>query len=138
MIDDLRALENVEVYRYLGQVDGQTLRCEAFWGHGITKTIQNVPLTANQVRDSQRYFQQGQILASCNGSVFGLRPLVTNREDAGGHVTRLCVFRKTRGDAPDRRIEFEVVGAAVRVDQDRALFRPELNELRALFGLGPD
>ncbi len=138
VLDDLRYLAKIEILRYKGQVDGCTLRCEVFCGHALTRTIKDIPLTANQVRDSQQYFQQGQVLISCNGDIFSLRPLIFYREDASGHTTKLCMFRRTHGVVPDRRIEYEVVGESVRWDQDRILFGPELNELRALFGLGPD
>jgi hypothetical protein len=70
VLDDLRDLADIDVLRYLGQVDAGTLRCEAFKGHGFTKTIRNIPLTADQIRDSQRYFQQGQVIACSNGHNF--------------------------------------------------------------------
>jgi hypothetical protein len=138
VLDDLRGLADIEVLRYLGQVDGSTLRCEVFSGHGFTRTIRNIVLTEHQVRNSQQYFQQGQVLVTCNGCIFGLRPLIYYREDSSGHATKLCMFRKTRGDAPNRRVEYEVVGEAVRSDEDRTLFKPEIDELRGLFGLPPD
>ena len=139
VLDDLRGLADVNVMRYTGQLDAMTLRCEMFRGHGFTKTIASIPVTADQVRDSSRYFQQGQLLVACDGLVLSLRPLMCFREDASGHVTKLCMFRKTHGDAPDRHMhEFEVVGEASRHEEDRTLFKPELDEIRSLFGLGPD
>ena len=87
---------------------------------------------------SAKYFQQGQMLVIAGGLIFGLRPMIHFREDGVGHTTRLCIFRKTRGDALDRRFEYEVVGEAVRREENRANFSVELNELRALFNLGAD
>jgi len=138
VLDDLRSLADVQVLRYLGQTEASTIRCEVFNGHGLTRTIRNITLSTDQMRDSQRLFQPGQVLAKCDECVFGLRPFVFYREDPSGHVTKLCLFRKTCGAAPDRRIEYEVVGDAVRWEQDRTNFSGEINELRALFGLGPD
>lgn len=138
VLDDLQDMKNIEIFRYMGQIDSRTLRCEVFRGHSFTRTIHNIPLTADQVRDSQRFFQQGQMLIFCSGCLFSLLPLIHNREDASGHTTKLCMFRKTRGDATNRRIEYEVVGEAIRWEQDRNLFKSELDEFRALFGLGPD
>jgi hypothetical protein len=138
VLDELRPLAGVELFRYLGQVDSTTLRCEVFRGHGFTRTIRNITLTVDQARDSQRYFRQGQVLVSLNGIIFGARPLIYYREDTSGHTTKLCLFRKTRGDAPNRRIEYEVVGESVRYDEDRLLFKDDLDQLRNLFGLGPD
>ena len=138
VLDDLQDMKNIEILRYMGQVDGSTLQCEVFRGHSFTRTIQNISLTADQVRDSQQYFHQGQVLIFCNDCLFSLRPLIHHREDASGHITKLCFFRKTRGDATNRRIEYEVVGEATRWEQDRNLFKSELDELRALFGLEPD
>ena len=48
------------------------------------------------------------------------------------------MFRKTRGDAPNRRVEYEVVGESARWDEDRTVFKAEIDELRGLFGLPPD
>ncbi len=138
IMGELRELKDVDIFRYMGHVDGNTLRCEVFKGHGFTRTIRNVMLSPNNVLESNRYFQIGQILALINGKFIGLRPIVYYREEVTGHTTRLCIFRKTRGDAPSRRIEYEVIGEASRWDEDRTVFRVELTELRSLFGLGPD
>ncbi len=134
----LNGLEDIQIVRYLSQVDGTTLRCEVFKGHSSTRTIQNIRISHQQMIDSAQYFQQGQILVIAAGLIFGLRPLIHFREDGVGHTTRLCIFRKTRGDALDRRFEYEVVGEAVRQEESRAYFATELTELRGLFGLGAD
>jgi hypothetical protein len=138
ILDDLRGLADMNVFRYVGQIDNSTIRCEVFRGHSFTKTLRNIALSADQVRDSQRYFRQGQILISCGGCVFGPRPLLYYREDATGNTTKLCMFRKTRGDPPNRRVEYEVVGEAARWEEDRAVFKNEVDELRQLFGLPLD
>ena len=78
------------------------------------------------------------MLALMQEYVFSLRPLIFFREDPSGHATKLCVFRKTEGDGSDRRLQYEIVGEATRWDQARVSFRTELDELRGLFGLGPD
>ena len=64
--------------------------------------------------------------------------LVYYRVDPSGHATKLCLYRKARGGSPNRRLEYVVVGDAVCHEEDRSLFKPELDELRRLFGLGPD
>lgn len=138
ILDDIRALEHCRLLRYMGQVDGSTLRCETMRGHGFTRTIQPIPLTVDQVRDSQRFLRQGQILAIHDGWLFSVLPLIFFREDAAGHTTKPCVFRKTHGDAPNRRLEFAVVGDSVSIEENRAVFKVEMDELRALFGLGAD
>lgn len=138
VLDELRGLADIQVLRHIGQMDACTLRCEVFRGHGFTKTINNIPLTNDQIVESQQYFQQGQILVVCNQRIFGLRPLVYYREDASGHTTKLCMFRKTHGEVPNRRIEYEVVGESARWDEDRAVFKTEIDGLRGLFGLAPD
>lgn len=138
VLDELKGLSGLTVMRYLNQIDGRTLRCEIFRGHSFTRTIKSIRLTSEQVRDSQRYFRQGEILAVCDDCVFSVRPLLHFCEDAAGHTTMLCAFRKTHGNAPDRKFEYVVVGNASRRDEDRTGFRIELDELRALFGLGPD
>lgn len=138
ILDDIRTLEDCRLFRYINQIDGSTLRCEILRGHGFTRTIQPIQLTPDQVRDSLRYFRQGQILALHDGSLFSMLPFIYFREDAAGHMTKPCVFRKTRGDAPNRLIEFAVIGESAPLQVDRVLFKTEMDELRALFGLGID
>lgn len=138
ILDDIRTLEDCRLLRYLGQIDGSTLRCETLRGHGFTRTIQPIQLTPDQVRDSLRYFRQGQILALHDGSLFSMLPLIYFREDAAGHMTKPCVFRKTREEAPNRFIEFAVIGESAPLQVNRVFFKTEMDELRALFGLGAD
>jgi hypothetical protein len=138
VLKDLDGLQSIQIVRYLSQPDALTLRGETFKGHGATKTIQNVTLDQQQVQDSSCYFQQGHLLAFVGGLIFSLKPTVHYREDAAGHMTRLCVFRRTHGETPDRKIEFEVVGEAARIEESRSNFVAELTELRGFFGLGDD
>lgn len=138
ILDDIRALEKCSLLRYMGQTNGNTLRCETFKGHGFTRTIQTIQLTADQVRDSQRYFRQGQILVLLEGCLFSALPLIFFREDAAGHMTKPCVFRKTRGDSPNRLIEFSIVGESAPLEVNRVAFKTEMDEIRVLFGLGAD
>jgi hypothetical protein len=138
ILDGLRPLSGIEIVRYLGQIDHLTLKCEFFRGHGFTRTIRNLLLTESQVQASHRYFCQGQVLISFNGLAFSARPLIYYREDQSGHTTRLCMFRRASGSVPDRHIEYEVVGESARYEEDRLVFKNELDELRGLFGLGPD
>jgi hypothetical protein len=138
ILDDIRDLENCAFLRYLGQTDGFTLRCETFKGHSFTRTIQSIPLTPEQVRKSQRYFQQGQVLAFFDASLYSVRPLIYFHEDPTGNMTKPCAFRKTHGEVPNRKIEFAIVGDAVSMEENRSIFQTEMDELRALFGLGAD
>lgn len=138
VLADLDELEGIQIVRYLGQVDGTTLRCEMFRGHSSTRTIQSIKISHQQMLDSAKYFQQGQMLVIADGLIFGLRPMIYFREDGVGHTTRLCIFKKTRGEVPDRRLEYEIIGEAVRHEEDRKNFATEINELRRLFGLGAE
>lgn len=138
VLAELDGLEDIQIVRYLSQVDGTTLRCEIFRGHSSTRTIQNIKISHQQMLDSAKYFQQGQMLVIADGLIFGLRPMVYFREDGVGHTTRLCIFRKTRGEEPDRRLEYEVIGEATRHEESRKNFATEINELREIFGLGAE
>jgi len=138
VLAELDGLEDIQIVRYLSQVDGTTLRCEIFRGHSSTRTIQNIKISHQQMLDSAKYFQQGQMLVIADGLIFGLRPMVYFREDGVGHTTRLCIFRKTRGEEPDRRLEYEVIGEAARHEESRKNFATEINELRVIFGLGAE
>ncbi len=138
VLDDIVGLADVEVWRYFGQSDGNTLRCETFRGHGLTRTIKSMSLSPTQVAESRQYFQQGQILVSCAGDLFSLRPLVYFKEDTSGHMTKLCVYRRTHGDTSGRKVEYEIVGEGSRLSEDRATVQSDINDLRSLFGLSPE
>jgi len=138
ILEDLDGLQSVRMVRYLNQPDALTVRAETFKGHGSTKTIQNTTIDQRQVQDSACYFQHGHMLAIVGGLIFSLKPIVHSREDANGHMTRLCVFRRASGENLDRKIEFEVVGEAARIAESRTNFFAELTELRGFFGLGDD
>lgn len=139
ILQELRGLGEVKVLRYLGQENYSTLRHECFDGHAMTKTIKKVELTPRQLADSApRYFRDDQILVACGGNYFGLRPFLYFYQDPNGHLTKLCIFKKAKGEPPNRKLIYEVVGESREIELDRATFKPELDELRAMFGLGPD
>jgi hypothetical protein len=138
VLDQLRNVADVILMRYRAHENALTLRCEVFRGHALTRTIQTVKLTNDQAKDCQQYFYPDQMIALCGKRMFGLRPFMFFQEDASGHVTRPCVFRKAVGDSPNRKIRFGIVGPAESVEVDRALFKQEIDELRSLFGLAPE
>lgn len=138
VLEALEELQEVQVIRYLNQPEATKLRCESFRGHGATKTIKVIELTPQHTTESTRYFQPGQLLAVVGSGIFCLRPAMYFREDAAGHMTRLCMLRKPHGDPPNRTIEYSVLGEAALHQEPRATFAAELTEIRALFGLGAD
>jgi nucleoside phosphorylase len=138
VLDDLQGLAGMRILRYIGPIDGHSVRCERFKGHGFAKTIEALPLTSEHRRESQRYLRIGQVLVTCEDWLSSLRPLVSYREDATRSTTKLCVFRKTRGAAPNECMEYQVVGEAGRHEEGSEQFEPELDDLRKLFDLPSD
>jgi hypothetical protein len=138
VLDDLRGLKSVQVLRHVGQHDARTLRCEVFRGHAFTKTIENVSLHDDQVCDSQKYFIHGHVLAVVGEIVVSMRPFLHYQIDASGHTTKLTVFRRAYGDEPMRRFEYAVTGEGASCEEDRLMFKSELDEFRALVGIGPE
>lgn len=138
ILDNLRGLSELEIVRFSRLDDTETLRVEPFVGHSSTKRFKKITITPEQLAISGRYLRQGQLLLISSDTIFSLRPLMHCREDAVGHTTRLCLFRRAHGEAPSRRIEYEIVGESSRYEEDRSMFSTEINELRALFGLSPD
>jgi hypothetical protein len=138
VMGDLSGLGNIKLMRYRGQHDVTTLNCELFQGHHLSRTIRRITITNTQLMAASRYFQQGQLIVLCGEAIFSVRPLIFFHEDITGHITKVCVFRKTQGDVPNRKVLFEVIGESQRIEIDRAIFQPEIDELRALFGLPPE
>jgi hypothetical protein len=138
ILDSVRALSTVELARYVGHVDATSIRCELLQGHSFTRTFRNKRLPPGPLSTANFFFRANQVLAFCSGDIFRVRPLISCRDDASGHMTKVCVFRKTRGQVPNRSIEFAVVGDSASYQEDRRLSKPELDAIRGLFGLGPD
>lgn len=138
VLDDLADLRDVQFLRYINQPNATAIRCETFKGHSAAKTIKVFPLSPEQVAYSSRYFQQDYMLVVLGAEIFSLRPVIHFRDDANGHLTRLCMLRKTHGDASNRTIEYAIVGEAASHTLSRSLFQTELTEIRHLFGLGDD
>jgi hypothetical protein len=138
VLEQLRSLRDIKVMRYLSQQGLKSVRHERFDGHAMTKTIKDLQLTKTQVTDSGRYLQDDQLIVTCGKRFFGLRPFFYFYHDPNGHLTKLCFFKQTRGNVPDRKLIFEVVGESREVGFDRTIFKPELDELRTMFGLAPD
>jgi hypothetical protein len=135
VITKIVGLAKITVARYLGHKDANTLRCEIFKGHSLTRTIQLMPITQEQAHESSPCFHTDRLCVASNEHLFGLQPLLHLREDDSGHSTKILAFRKARGEAPHRTLEFEVIGESSRAELDRAGFRGELNELRTLLGI---
>ena len=138
ILEQLKSLREIRVMRYLNQQGLKTIRHERFDGHAMTKTIKDLQLTKTQVNESARYLQSDQLIVACGKRLFGLRPFLYFEQDPNGHQTKLCFFKQTKGNVPDRKLIFEVVGESREVNFDRGIFRPELDELRTMFGLAPD
>lgn len=138
VLEELRSLREIKVMRYLNQQGVKNVRHERFDGHAMTKTIKDLQLTKTQINDSERYLQKDQLIVTCGKRLFGLRPFLYFEEEPNGHLTRLCFFKQPKGGVPDRKLIFEVVGESREVILDRAIFKPELDELRTMFGLPAD
>lgn len=138
VLERLKRLREIKVMRYLNQQGLKNVRHERFDGHAMTKTIKDLQLTKTQLNDSARYLQNDQLIVACGQRCFGLRPFYYFEQDPNGHLTKLCFFKQTKGNVPDRKLIFEVVGESREVGFDRTLFKPELDELRTMFGLAPD
>jgi hypothetical protein len=138
VLERLKRLREIKVMRYLNQQGLRIVRHERFDGHAMTKTIKDLQLTKTQVTDSARYLQNDQLIVACGKRCFGLRPFYHFEQDPNGHLTKLCFYKKTKGNNPNRKLVFEVVGESREVKFDRTIFKPELDELRSMFGLAPD
>jgi hypothetical protein len=124
--------------RYLNQQGLKNVRHERFDGYAMTKTIKTLQLTKTQISDSSRYLQDDQLIVACGKRCFGLRPFYYFEQDPNGHLTKLCFFKQAKGKNPNRKLVYEVVGESREVKFRRGIFKPELDELRTMFGLAPD
>jgi hypothetical protein len=138
VLEQLKRLREIKVMRYLNQQGLKNVRHERFDGHSMTKTIKDLQLTKTQVNDSARYLQNDQLIVACGKRFFGLRPFYYFEQDPNGHLTKLCFYKQAKGNSPNRKLVFEVVGESREVKFDRGIFKPELDELRTMFGLAPD
>jgi hypothetical protein len=138
VLSELKALKDFKVLRYLSQEGLKRVKCESFEGHAMTRTIKKTDLSEQQVKTSGHYLQKDQMLVLCPNYLLAPRPFIFFQQDGAGHTTKLCFLKKAKGTKPDRKLLFEVVGEAREIELDRLLFKPELDELRALLALSPD
>lgn len=136
ILDAVKRLSDAKLYRYRSHLDGLTIRCEPFNGHGLTRTIVNLSLEHIQAPPS--LFRSEEALLLFSNQMFSLRPFIFFRDDASGHATRLFRFRRAFGEHPNRMISFASLSDGLQVDAPREDFATEINALRLMLGLGPD
>jgi hypothetical protein len=138
VLDSLTGLTQIKLARYLNHTDATTLRCETFRGYHLTRTIETIVMTEHQAVVCTPCFHKERLFVTVNELFFTVQPFLHLKEDDSGHATSILIFRKARGDIPNRILEFEVVGKATQEDVDRSTFSSEINELRTLAGQDPN
>jgi hypothetical protein len=130
LLHDLRALQDIHLIRYRGQVgNALELRCESFDGHNLERRLQTITITPALFGTAAGYLQDTHILATNNQWILSLRPFIHFQEDASGHYTRLCMLKREGPGGPNATYEYEVNGEAISVQLPRAYFSTETAEL---------
>jgi len=130
-------LRRICMLRY-DRLDGGKLRHERFDGHAKTKRFAEITVTPTMLVSANPLLTKSETLVFDGAKLFSVRPFLHLVPKASGHVTEVAFFKKTQGDDPKRMILFEFVGEAHSFDLPRKQFQPEINEIRALFGLPPE
>jgi len=138
VLASLVGLAQVKLACYLNHTDARTLRCEIFKGYHLTRTIETIVITEQQALVCAPCFHKWRLFVVLNEHLFTVQPLLNSEEDETGHATNILIFRKTRGEPPNRMLEFEIVGKASRATINRSIFSSEINALRSLSGLDPE
>ena len=72
------------------------------------------------------------------GKVFSVRPFLCFLPDRTGHRTEVAFFKKKKGDPPNQRLIFEIVGDSNEIELSRGAFQPAINDIRRQFGMQPE
>lgn len=137
VLDGFRGLSEVRLLRY-DRLDGLRIRHERFDGHAKTKRFGELPVSQANLGAIVPLLKKEETLLAVGGVIFNAHPFLHLIPQPGGHVTQVAFFKKTKGDAPNRKLLFEIVGEANEFEEDRVPFQPAINEIRVQFGEQPE
>lgn len=135
VLEGFVGLTSVRLLRY-DRLNGVKMRHERFDGHSNTRRFIETQVTSTMISASLPLLVSEETLLMIGGKLFSLRPLLHFMPI--GQVTHVGYLKKAKGDAPDRKIVFELVGESKEVEENRIQFQAAINEIRALFKQPPE
>lgn len=134
ILQALHGLKNIKVLKYLSQT-GLRIRSESFSGYALTRSMESLELSATTFGKFSTFLNAETVIAFCDDNIFCLSPFVHFRSSPSGHQTQLLFLKKAKGEEPNRKLIYEVVGEAEEFELDRTVFKQHINDLQALCGL---
>ena len=137
VLDGFSLLRDVKLLRY-DRLDGLQMRHERFDGHAKTRRYGGIQLNPTRLSTFAPLLTKEETLLAIKGKIFSACPFLVFVPHSSGHSVQVAFYKKARGDAPNRKLIFEIVGEANEIEQDRSQFQPVINEIRAQFGEHPE
>jgi hypothetical protein len=129
LLDGFSGIRDVKLIRY-ERLDGTRIRHERFDGHAKTKRFGEFTLAPSGVSTVTPLLSRNEALLVVGGRVFSAHPFLMFLPP-GGHITQVAYFKKAHGEHPNRTLSFEIVGESVIVEESRARFQGDINEIRS-------
>ncbi len=133
VLQDCKNLNSLKLLRF-NKNEGKAshIRCEVFNGHSMNRTYETFLLTSEQVTTAFDYLDRDNILINIDNHIFSISPFFHFKLTDSGHQTRLCCYKKKKGEPPEQKFIYEVIGDALEIDFEAANFSSVVDEIRSL------
>ncbi len=149
ILKEIREISNLILIRYIAQEEDVLLfRHEDFKGSSLNRTFATAKILPEKFGQIHSYLNNKNILAIFEGDIYCLSPFLHFKTDSSGNNTRLCFYKKKKGDNISFQLLYEVLdgsGEAEMQESDlgKSDFLAAVDSLRALLpdlstGLGGD
>lgn len=133
VLGQLQGLADVKLLRYEGTVrTALSVRFEEFVGHAMSRHYRTIQLTSAQHSKYALHLSTETVVAYYRDRIYGLSPFLYFVSRDGGHLTKLCFFKRREGAATSQIFFFSVVGESTNEKVSAMTFETESNALRDL------
>ncbi|HEY9651514.1 MAG TPA: hypothetical protein V6C95_12675 [Coleofasciculaceae cyanobacterium] len=133
VLQDCKRLSDVKLLRF-NRTEGKLsqIRCEVFKGHSMNRTYKVFYLENENLSKCLKYLHPKNILINIDDAFFSISPFFHFRLTDSGHQTKLCCYKKKKGEASEQKFIYEVIGDALEIDLEGNEFISVIDEIRCL------
>ncbi|MEH2117244.1 hypothetical protein [Nostoc sp.] len=127
---DLRLVKLIKYKKSEGKIT--EIRCEVFNGHSMNRKYEKFSLAKEDLDKCTDYLEPNTILVNINNHIFSISPFFHFKPTVSGHQTKLCCYKKKKGETPNQKFIYEVIGDALEMDLDSTDFKIVIEDIRNL------
>lgn len=135
----IKEISNVVLIRYVSSNEGNALlfRHEDFKGSSLNRTFSSARIAPDKFSQVYSYLNDKNILAICGDDIYCLSPFLHFKTDGSGNHTRLCFYKKKKGEDTSIQLLYEVLDGSGEIemqesDLNKSDFLAAVNSIRAL------